>query len=107
MARSANGGRTMFQVSLTPEAEDDLRSMRKYDQEIIVSAIENQLQDQPSQETRNRKRLRPNQLAEWELRAGDFRVFYDVATESQTVKVVAVGEKKGNQLFVRGKEHEL
>jgi mRNA-degrading endonuclease RelE of RelBE toxin-antitoxin system len=65
----------MFRLEFTPEAADDLRLYRKYDQQQIIDGIEIQLLHQADQETRNRKRLRPNQLAEWELRIGDFRVF--------------------------------
>lgn len=97
----------MFRVEFTPEAVDDLRGMRKYDQQQIVTAIEEQLPHQATQETRNRKRLRPNQLAEWELRVGNFRVFYDADTENAVVKISAVGLKQGRKLFVRGQEFEL
>lgn len=38
------------------------------------------------------------------LRIGDLRVFYDVTTkESNIVKILAVGYKKGNILFISGK----
>lgn len=62
---------------------------------------------QPNAETRNRKILRPNQVAEWELRIGKYRVFYDVDTAMNTVEVKMVGYKEGNKLFVQGKEYEL
>ncbi len=97
----------MFQIDFTPEAIDDLRLFRKHDQQQIVGAIESQLAHQPTEETRNRKRLRPNQLAEWELRVGEFRVFYDVYPEKAAVAVQAVGQKRGNKLFVHGEEYEL
>ena len=97
----------MFQLALTPEAAEDLRSLRKYDQQQIITAIEAQLAHEPTQETRNRKRLRPNQLAEWELRVGAFRVFYDVDEANAVVKIEAFGYKEGNKLFVHGEEYEL
>lgn len=68
----------MFEIVLTPEAIDDMRSLRKFERQRIFDEIEKQLQHQPAAETRNRKRLHPNNLAEWELRIGKFRVFYDV-----------------------------
>lgn len=58
-------------------------------------------------ETRNRKRLRPNDLAEWELRIGAFPVFYDIVADDEIVKVVAIGWKRGNDLFIHGEEYEL
>jgi mRNA-degrading endonuclease RelE of RelBE toxin-antitoxin system len=51
--------------------------------------------------------LRPNQLAEWELRVGDCRVFYDVDVDANVVKIVAVGYKSGGKLYVHGEEYEL
>ncbi len=62
---------------------------------------------QPNVETRNRKLLRANPLAEWELRVDKFRVFYDMDTENETVLVKAVGVKIGNKLFIRGEEFSL
>src|ERR1051326_853259 len=97
----------MFQVEFTPEAMDDLRSLRRYEQQRIVAAIEPQLLHEPAHETRNRKRLRPNQLAEWELRVGTHRIFYDVDEENSQVKIEAVGYKEGSTLFVHGAEFEL
>jgi mRNA-degrading endonuclease RelE of RelBE toxin-antitoxin system len=85
---------------------DDLRSLRRYDRQKVVDAIEQQLAYQPNEASRNRKRLRPNQLAEWELRIGSFRVFYDSDTSAK-VTVVAVGYKRANQLFIRGQEYTL
>jgi hypothetical protein len=35
------------------------------------------------EETRNRKPLRDNPLADWELRVGRFRVFYEVDAEER------------------------
>ncbi len=63
---------------------------------------------EPLTETRNRKPLRPNPVAPWELRVGDLRVFYEVAAdEPNVVRVLAVGRKRGNTLLIAGKEIEL
>ena len=97
----------MFQIEFTPEAVDDLRLLRKFDQRRIIAAIESQLPTEATQETRNRKRLRPNQLAEWELRVGDARVFYDVVLQTGVVKIEAVGYKQGSRLYLHGEEYEL
>jgi len=66
----------MFEIVLTPEAIGDMRSLRKFERQHVFDEIEEQLQHRPAVETRNRKRLHPNDLAEWELRLGKFRVFY-------------------------------
>ena len=67
--------------------------------------MESQLIHEPTRETRNRKQLRPNELAEWELRVDEFRVFYDVTDEA--VNIVAIGLKQGNELFIHGERYEL
>jgi mRNA-degrading endonuclease RelE of RelBE toxin-antitoxin system len=97
----------MYRIEFTPEAYDDLGSLRKFDQKRLVAAVEVQLLHEPTRETRNRKRLRPNNLAEWELRVEAFRIFYDVLIEDEIIKVVAIGQKEGNDLFVHGEKYEL
>jgi hypothetical protein len=78
---------------------------------LIQSAVEDQLLHEPDGETRNRKPLkRPIAFgADWELRLGPnnrFRVFYQVNAESRAVRVLAVGFKDRNRLFVGGEEFE-
>jgi serine/threonine protein kinase len=76
-------------------------------QQMIVDAIEEQLTHQPQLPTKKRKRLEENPLAPWELRLGDFRVFYDILEEEDRVVVVAVGRKQHNKLLIGGEEVEL
>ena len=72
---------------------------------IVLNVIKVQLQYEPLRETQNRKQLRPNPLAPWELRVGALRVFYEVdAREPDLVNVLAIGIKRGNRLIVAGKE---
>ena len=97
----------MYRTELTIEALEDLKLLRKYDRSLILDAAEKNLKFQPSLKTKNRKRLSHNRLAEWELRVGDFRVFYDVFEEASVVKIVAVGYKKGARLFIHGEEYDL
>jgi hypothetical protein len=73
----------------------------------VIAAIETQLRDEPDRETRNRKRLRPNQLAEWELRTDTLRVFNDVDPATAEVKIRAVGYKDRSKLYLRGQEYPL
>jgi hypothetical protein len=56
--------------------------------------------------------MRQNPVAPWDLRVGDYRVFYDpelVAEEAEKAEVVilAIGLKIGNQIWIGGKEHRL
>jgi hypothetical protein len=49
--------------------------------------------------------MQPNPVAGWELRLGDYRILYDVNDSARVVTVQAVGEKRGNRLFIRGQEY--
>jgi mRNA-degrading endonuclease RelE of RelBE toxin-antitoxin system len=97
----------MFRLEVTASALNDLEVFRLYEQNRILDAINEQLPDEPLTPTRQRKELRPNPLAAWELRIGDYRVFYDVERESQVVRIKAVGRKEHNRLFIRGREFTL
>ncbi len=96
-----------FEIQYTDDAFEDLRHFRKYDQVMLLDQVDRQLSYEPTVETRNRKRLRPNKVAEWEVRITHFRVFYEVLADAGLVKIVAVGYKKGSRLFLRGEEFEL
>jgi mRNA-degrading endonuclease RelE of RelBE toxin-antitoxin system len=97
----------MFEVLFIQSALDDLRFLRKNDQNALLDAIDQQLVSEPLTQTRNRKPLRPNDLATWEMRVGSHRVFYDVDEEGSKVTIKAVGLKEHNKLFIRGKEYQL
>jgi mRNA-degrading endonuclease RelE of RelBE toxin-antitoxin system len=97
----------MFEIVFTESAFDDLRFLKKAEQNVVVDAIEDQLTKEPLVQTRNRKPLRPNNLSSWEARVGAHRVFYDVDESNQKVTIKAVGWKVHNKLFIRGKEYDL
>jgi len=61
----------MFNIAWTESALDDLRFFEKREQRIIADGIDEQLVHEPLTRTRNRKPLRPNSLAKWEVRLGD------------------------------------
>ncbi|MGE0887677.1 MAG: hypothetical protein AB7P14_29500 [Blastocatellales bacterium] len=58
----------VFKIEISIDAVEDLRSFKKNELRRILAEIEKQLKHEPAIETRNRKKLRPNRLAEWELR---------------------------------------
>ncbi len=97
----------MFEIEFTHSARQDLKALRKFEQQIILDGIYEQLQFEPTVETPNRKRLQPNDIADWELRLGKFRVFYDVEEQVKIVAIQAVGFKVGNELYIRGERREL
>ena len=72
-----------------------------------MDQIDSSLKYEPGRETRNNKAVRPNRLAEKDLRIDCFRVFYDIDERRAVVKIEAVGHKRGNRLYVRGEEFQL
>ncbi|PJB71895.1 MAG: plasmid stabilization protein ParE, partial [Armatimonadetes bacterium CG_4_9_14_3_um_filter_58_7] len=91
------------EIEYSPEAEEHLRALTARQQTIILDEVEVQLLHQPTVETRNRKPMRPNPLAPWELRIGDLRVYYDVETEPEAkVIVLAIGIKERNRVLIGG-----
>lgn len=98
-----------YTVSVTRAAASHIRAFAKFEQRTILDAIEAQLRSQPEVETRNRKRLDDNELSEWELHVGEFRVFYTVVLDNsdKVVTIIAVGRKKHNVLYIGGKEVTL
>lgn len=82
--------------------------MTAYQRAIIFDSIKEQLIYEPFVETRNRKYLRDNPIAPWELRIGDLRVFYDLSPdEPNVVEILAIGIKEGNRLLIAGKVVKL
>jgi mRNA-degrading endonuclease RelE of RelBE toxin-antitoxin system len=97
-----------YSVEFAESVKEQLRALPARQRALLLDSIEQQLVHEPLTETRNRKPLRPNPIAPWELRVGKLRVFYDVvAEEPNVVRVLAIGEKKGNKLFIAGKEVQL
>ncbi len=69
-----------------------------------LDRVPRQLAYQPTVETRNRKRMRPNPLAPFELRVGTLRVDYEFSEgPDPTVLIRAIGTKRGNRVRI-GKE---
>jgi mRNA-degrading endonuclease RelE of RelBE toxin-antitoxin system len=74
----------------------------------VLDGIEKHLAHEPLRETRNRKPLRPNPIAPWELRLGPLRVFYDVSERGRKiVYVLAIGKKVRNIVRIGGQEIKL
>jgi hypothetical protein len=100
-----------FALVYADEVKGHLRTIETKYHSQIQSAIEEQLLFKPEVETRNRKPLkRPISFgADWELRLGPdnrFRVFYQVKADSLEVRVLAIGVKERNRLFIGGEEFE-
>lgn len=97
-----------FEIQFAESVADQLRALRAAERTRLLDAVARRLAHEPLVETRNRKPLRPNLLAPWELRVGPLRVFYEVvATEPAAVRILAVGKKEGSVLRIAGKEIKL
>ncbi len=94
-------------IEVTEEAKEDLSHYTAFEQKTITVEIRAQLTYQPLFETQNRKQLRDNPIATWELRIGIYRVFYEADESASTVTIISVGHKVHNMLYIRGKEVEL
>ncbi len=96
-----------FGIEFSRRARDNLKGLRKRDQQVVLDTIALQLTHRPGQPTRQRKKLEDNDLAPWELRIGDLRVFYDIDQDKEVVIIVAVGQKTHDVLRIGGEEIEL
>jgi mRNA-degrading endonuclease RelE of RelBE toxin-antitoxin system len=98
------------EIVLSPEAIDHISAFTARQRRIILDEIEVQLSHEPTRVTQQRKPMRPNPLASWELRIGQFRVYYQVEQEQpdqSTVYVIAVGIKNRDRITIGGKEITL
>lgn len=101
-----------FNIIYAPLVKEHLRAIERKYYPFIRNGIESLLQFEPDIETRNRKPLKRSSVfdGEWEIRLGPnnrFRVFYRVDRAHGEVYVLAIGEKKGNRLYIGGKEINL
>lgn len=95
-----------YEVSFRASVADHLDFLTAAEQRTVIAAIEQQLVHEPLVETRNRKLLRPNPLAPWELRVGALRVFYEVTFDPPAVQVLAIGKKTRSTLRIAGEEFQ-
>jgi mRNA-degrading endonuclease RelE of RelBE toxin-antitoxin system len=94
-------------VVLSPDAVRQFRRLRAADRAKVRDAMELSLANEDAfRETKNRFRLRrPSDVAEFELRVDDLRVFYRVV--GTQVQVVLIGRKRGNSVVIDGKRFVL
>jgi mRNA-degrading endonuclease RelE of RelBE toxin-antitoxin system len=89
----------MHHVRLAKGVEQDLKRIPVFHRNRILDAIETQLATTPDAPTKNRKLLE-NLITPWEavppiweLRVGEYRVFYDVSEEEAVVYIRAIRRK--------------
>lgn len=97
----------MNEVVFSPAAVRQFKRLPAAARRLIKETVAARLAEQdPTEETRNRFRLRRiSEHADYELRVDPWRVFYRV--QNKTVTVELIGQKKGNVLLIEGKEFRL
>jgi len=86
-------------IEIADNAFDELQAIKVFYRRQILEAIDLQLAHDPTTETKNRKVLIGLQarfehsVPLWELRVGQYRVYYDVDEGLQTVVIRAVRQK--------------
>ena len=89
----------MYAIEYVEEIADDLRALRRFEIKAILDEIDIHLTSQPMLITRNRKPLIGIQptwagpVPFWELRIGEYRVFYDVSESENRVIIRAIRRK--------------
>ena len=97
-----------YRIEYSPDAEGHLRFLTMRQCAVILDRVDEQLTHQPDVETKNRKPMRPNPLAPWELRIGKLRVYYDVDGEPEWVVYIrAVGVKERSRVRIAGEVFDL
>ena len=109
-----------YRIEYSGDAEDHLRGLTARQRSTVFETVVKQLQHQPTVETRNRKFMRPNPLAPWELRIRNLRVYYRLveapdeesiadqeAPHEGIVVVTAVGVKLRNRVRIGGEDYDL
>ena len=100
--------RRPYRIEYAREAVSHLRSMDARKASIVLDSVFRQLSHEPNTPTRSRKLLRANEVAPWELRIGDIRVYFDVAEEPEpTVTIRAIGIKVREKVLIGGEEVDL
>jgi mRNA-degrading endonuclease RelE of RelBE toxin-antitoxin system len=95
------------EVVLSPDAVRQFRRLRATERAKVRDGMDVSLANEDAaSETRNRFRLRrPSDLAEFELRVDDLRVFCRIV--GRQVQVVVIGRKRGNSVVIDGKRFVL
>ncbi|MFO7904315.1 MAG: type II toxin-antitoxin system RelE family toxin [Planctomycetota bacterium] len=89
----------MFFIDYAEGVAQDLAGLRAFERKRMLDRIDEQLAREPTRQTRNKKLLpglKPpwdQELPVWELRVGEYRVFYDVDEIGHLVTIRAIRHK--------------
>src|SRR5262245_3529497 len=96
-----------WKVVLAKSVVGDLQWFGAKEGRKVLAAAQERLTANPCEDSRNMKSLRPNPVAQREVRLfGKYRLLFNLEESTQTVTIVLAGEKRGNALLVRGKEFQ-
>lgn len=102
-----------FDLIYDPDIRQHLSVIERKHRSLIRQTIEEQLSFEPNVETPNRKPLsRSAAFGEntWEIRFGprnQFRVFYRTDLSQREIRILAIGIKRRNQLWIGGERFDL
>lgn len=83
-----------FQLLYTNSARSEIKGLRAYDRQRVVTTIESVLRHQPTNTSRSRiKQMTQPFWSQYRLRVDEFRVYFDVDEDSQTVHILHVLSK--------------
>jgi mRNA-degrading endonuclease RelE of RelBE toxin-antitoxin system len=104
--------RQAYALGFASEVTRYLRAIDAKYHALIREKISEQLRFEPATETTNRKPLQQPAPsgATWEIRFGPanrFRVLYDIDHGARMVRIMAIGEKQRERLFIGGEEVRL
>ncbi len=100
-----NLARMRYEIILAPEAVEDFKKLVARDRSIIKDAIETHLRREPKRTSKSRiKELRGISRPQYRLRAGEFRVFYDVKENSVEILAIIPKSKSAEWLEEAGEE---
>jgi mRNA-degrading endonuclease RelE of RelBE toxin-antitoxin system len=92
-------------IEVKEAAVEHLRWFGKKTGRLLLQKALAMLRENPLAESKHLKTLRPNPVAQKELRVwGKYRVLFSVNERQRRVTIILVGEKRGNKLLVRGEE---
>jgi mRNA-degrading endonuclease RelE of RelBE toxin-antitoxin system len=92
-----------FAIRYSEVAVQQLRELLAFDRTAVLDQIEQVLAVNPTLESKARvKPLRPPAPTGYRLRVGEFRVFYDVNAEGQSVDVIQVLSKADAIAYLEG-----
>lgn len=94
-----------WEIILSPEAVEDLRSLPARHRANVRDALEGHLRFGPTKVSRSRiKRLRSLSKPQYRLRVDEIRVFYDVQESQVEVLAIVPKSSAGKWLAERGEE---